>query len=249
MPEGATHKGRERWMRWSGTPERIASVAREVEAQVLAGDPGPSNITISVIAPAWESDFTTPEDFEGGLDDEDVSDIDSLEISSSMLGRKITVSFTRPPKGQGNQAPLPPVGLLNVAGPDRDWVRDATEAVKQAIQPGVPKSARFFRWALLSSVPITLLGFVLLIAGGPKNADSPGLSTAGWVVLLTGLGLLLLSVLPGSVLPRLEILPEGKQTRRSKVLRWGQREVGWWVRNLLLLLAGGVLTLLLQKLA
>jgi hypothetical protein len=235
-------------MRWSGTPERIASVAREVEAQVLAGDPGPSNISISVIAAAWESDFNAPDGFEVGLDEEDVLDIDSVEISSSMLGRKITVSFTRPPKRQGNQTPVPPVVLLNVAGPDRDWVRDATEAVKQVIQPGVPKSARFFRGALLSSGPMILLGFVLLIAGGPKNADSPGLSAAGWVMLLTGLGLLLLSVLPESILPRLEILPEGKQTRRSRVSRWGRREFGWWVRNLLLVVVGVVLTLLAQNL-
>src|SRR6266540_4526906 len=69
MPARATHKGRERWTRWSGTPGLIADVAREVEARVAAGDAGPTDITIKVMASAWESEFITPDDFQGGIDE------------------------------------------------------------------------------------------------------------------------------------------------------------------------------------
>jgi hypothetical protein len=247
MPERAIHKGRERWMRWSGTPRHVANVAREVEAQVGAGDSGPTPITIKVTATAWESDFSTPDDFQGGIDDADISDIDAVEIRSSMAGRKVTVAFARPPKPQGNQSPRPEVVSLSVAGPDRDWVRDATQAVARTIQPGVPQSEKLFRQLIRGSLGVLGVGLIILIVGG--ITDYGGVVTAGWIVALTGIGLLVLGVLPESVLPRLEILPEGKQTRRSRLRRWGRREVGWWVRNLLLLAVGAGLTLLAQQLS
>lgn len=200
------------------------------------------------MASAWESEFITPDDFQGGIDEADVPDIESVEVRSSTAGRNLTVTFARPPKSQRNQSPKPEVVVLNVAGPDREWVREATEAVTQTIAPGVPKSEQVFRWLLRGSIAVLLLGIALLVAGGPRGADSAGLTTAGWVVLLVGFALLVLSVLPESVLPRLEILTEGQQTRRSKALRWGQREVGFWARNLLLVLVGIGLTLLIQKL-
>jgi hypothetical protein len=137
-------------MRWSGTPALIANVAREVESQVAAGDSGPKPFAIKVVAPAWESEFITPDDFQGGLPESDVADIDSVEIRSSTMGRAITVTFARPPKSQRNQSSRPAVSL-NVAGPDRDWVTNATEAVTQAIQPGVPHSEAILRWVLLGS--------------------------------------------------------------------------------------------------
>jgi hypothetical protein len=89
-------------------------------------------------------------------------------------------------------------------------------------------------------------GLLALLIGG--GADWDGAADGGTVVLLSGFGLLILGGLSESVLPRLEVLPEGKQTRRSKILRWARREVGWWVRNLLLVAVGVVLTLLAQSL-
>jgi hypothetical protein len=135
---------------------------------------------------------------------------------------------------------------LHVAGSDRHWVNDATEAVAQAIQSGVPQSERFFQRMTLASVVIGAIGMAIAIIG--DAAESGRLAASGVVLLLTGGGLLILSVLPGSVLPRPEILPEGKQTRRSKVLRCARREVGWWVRNVLLIVVGIVLGLLADNL-
>jgi hypothetical protein len=247
MPEAATHKGRGAWRRWSGSPGLLARIAREAESQVLANDSGPGELRIRVVAAAWESEFIDAGHFENGLAEADIPDVESVEIYSYVAGRNITVLLARPPKSQRQNQTKPDVVTLNVAGPERSWVRDATEAMTQAIKPGVPQSERFFRGIYSVSVPVMVIGFILIIIAG--SADLGGfVEGVGWTVLITGLGLLVIGVLPESLLPGLEVLPEGKQSWRSRALRRGRREVGWWTRNIFLVLIGIGLTLLVQRL-
>jgi hypothetical protein len=245
MPEAATHKGRGAWKRWSGTPGLLARIACEAESQVLANDSGPGELRIRAVADAWESEFIDAGYFENGLAEGDIADIQSVEIYAFVSGRAISVTFARPPKPQQNQ-PAPPVGVLNVAGPDREWVKDATDAMKQAIDAGVPSGQRVPRWVMYGGLSVLAIGATFAIIG--SKTDTEDLQTAGVVVLVCGIGAALLGGLSESLLPSLEILPEGKQTRRNKMLRWGRHEAAWWTRNVLLVLVGIGLTLLVQRL-
>jgi hypothetical protein len=107
-------------------------------------------------------------------------------------------------------------------------------------------SAAVERYVLLPGLGVVVVGFILVIAGG-DSGRSHVVKVAGLVVLAVGAAVLLLGGLATSFLPRLEILPKGAQTRRSKVLRWTRREAAWLTRNVFLIVLGIGLTLLFQR--
>jgi hypothetical protein len=120
MPERATHKGRQHWTRWSGTPSLIAEIVRLAETLAEADDDSPAAVRIKVVASAWESDFLSADDLLG-LKASDLQDIESVEVKIDALGQKdgrsISLSFKRPVEKQPRDAPTPKVVSLNVAGP------------------------------------------------------------------------------------------------------------------------------------
>jgi hypothetical protein len=118
--------------------------------------------------------------------------------------------------------------------------------VAQAIETGVPVSAAVERYVLVPAAVVLVLGVILAIVGG-DNDRSYGLKVAGLVLCGLGGAVFILAFLTTSFLPRLEILPEGAQTRRSKVLRWTRREAAWLARNVFLIVLGIGLTLLVQR--
>jgi hypothetical protein len=213
---------------------------------VLADDSAPAALSIKVSAEAWESQFIDAGDFQKGLSDEDIPDIQSVEIRSFMSGRQITATFSRPATPQQNQQPKADVAELNVAGPDKNWVRDATEALTKTIESGVPRSGRVFKGILYAGLALLAIGTTLAITGSEQHVG--WLQTAGVVILLVGIGLFFLGAIPEGVLPGLEILPEGKQTKRSRALRLAKREAAWLTRSILSFALGVGLTLLYQRL-
>jgi hypothetical protein len=176
----------------------------------------------------------------------DLQDIEAIAINASLAGRRAAVTFKRPPRRQSEGDPVAAVVSLNVAGPNRQWADEATDALLQRIEAGVPRSVGMFKWVLRVCLAIVGIGVVLVIVG--SRGDVRWLTRVGVVGLGVGFGVLLLWALTESFLPRLEVLPAGEQTRRSKLLRWGRREVAWLARNVFLILVGIGLTLLGQRL-
>jgi hypothetical protein len=247
---GETHKGRGQWSRWSGTPALVAEIAQEAHRLVALDDPGPAEIRIKLDAAAWESELIDPGTVPASLDPADVADLESVEIDARAAGRRIALSIKKPPRPSRSESSSDqvPVVELHVAGPERGWVLHATEAMKEAVVPGVPRGQRASRLALWASLALVALAFVLgVISGDEKD----GLSTAerlGLVTAIAGGALFLLILLMDSLLPRFEIIPDGAQTKRMALLRWANREGGWLLRGLLLALAGSLVTLLIQRL-
>jgi hypothetical protein len=246
MPAHATHKGRQHWTRWSGTPSDIAEIVT-LAKKLTEADDNRAGLLIKVIAPAWESDFVSATDL---LDVEaaDIQDIETVEAKIyTQTGRRISLTFKQPIEKQPRDAPAPKVVSLNVAGPDRPWVEDATAQMTDAIAAGVPMSAAVERYVFGVGAGVLVLGTILAIVGG-DNGRSQGLKVAGIVLLAVGGALVVLATLTSSFIPRLEILPEGAQTRRSKVLRWTRREGAWLTRNVFVILLTIVVTLLVRRL-
>jgi len=250
MPPQATHKGRQHWTRWSGTPSQIAEIVALAKKLMEADDDYPARVQVKVVASAWESEFASADDLLE-VEAADLQDIESVEVRIESTGRKtgriISLTFKRPVEKQPRDAPAPKVVSLNVAAPERQWVEETTRDVAQAIETGVPMSAVLERYAFLPGLGVFVVGLVLAIAGG-DSGRSHGVKDAGLVLLAVGGAVLILVALATGFLPRLEILPEGAQTRRSKVLRWTRREAAWLTRNVFLIVLGIGLTLLVQRL-
>jgi hypothetical protein len=83
MPEGAKHKARERWTRWSGTPALIANIATVAQRLVAAEIYSAAELRIKVDAPAWEGEYITADDFAGTLTADDLPDIESIDVRHS----------------------------------------------------------------------------------------------------------------------------------------------------------------------
>jgi hypothetical protein len=169
-----------------------------------------------------------------------------IDATGLKTGRSISLAFKRPVEKQPRDAPAPKVVSLNVAGPERQWVEETTRDVAQAIEAGVPVSAAVERYVLVPGTGVLLVGLILAVVGGDSGRPH-GLKVPGLVLCAVGGAVLILGVLTTSFLPRLEILPEGAQTLRSRVLRWSRREAAWLARNVFLIVLGIGLTLLVQR--
>lgn len=248
---GETHKGRGQWIRWSGTPALVAEIAREALRLVALNDPGPPEIRITLDAAAWESELIDPDAVQGSIGPADVADLESIQIDARAGGRRIALSIKKPPRpARSESSPSrEPVVELHVAAPDRGWVLEATEAMKQALLPGEPRGQRASSVALWGAVGLLAGGSVIaLIAGRDDQRGLSGFERLGVGMLIAGATLGLAMAVFLSLVPRFEIIPDGGQTKRMAMLRWANREGGWLLRGLLVALVGSAVTLLIQRL-
>jgi hypothetical protein len=233
-----THKGRARWLRWSGTPTRVAEIAAKA-GSFFDGTRLP--VQINVDSPAWESHFTSPGAFVERIGSDDLADITKINIEAGTERKRIAVSLERS-VGQ-NQQNIPVV-RLNVAGPERVWVDEALASMREEIERGVP-SQRGPRAA--AAISLVSLGVGGIFAG--VGAHGSPTKAVGYAFLAVGGALfLLLAVASALFFPSFELLPDGAEPRRTILSRWGRREGSWLVRIIVGGLIGSAITLAIQRL-
>jgi hypothetical protein len=205
-----------------------------------------AELRIRVESPAWESEFITPEYFLEGLRVDDIGDIDSIKIESYVSGRKIAITVGRQSGRRGAEsAPLasgsqkPPAATLHVAGPDRDWVRDATEQMSSAIA----KESGSEAWGPFAF----LLGGAIAVAAAIGQGDvHSGWHVLARVALFGGAVVGASGLLAMTFIPSFQFRPDGQEALRTKAARLARGESVWLLRVVVAAAIGSGLTILFQ---
>ncbi len=214
LPGLSKHRARfgAQWGYFSGSPGSIAQIFR---AAFTATGPQHTNGTIIVRSPGKEREHASDDDFLADVRVDELPRVGYVAVAANNVseGRHIEVTLTRRSETAGGAV------VLSASGEDPEWVKTAGDDMSRLISVMCPR----VRWVY--SV-VGGLGAMISLGIVVQVVDSPYREIA-IAVGIVGAAAFLLGSFNSFVTPVFELLPDGKPTRRRRVLHATRRMARW----------------------